>query len=163
MQGRGPYRAVLLAVCFLVFSQVVAAYTVSSITVYPTGSLGGCGSPVPVNVTFAVGNPESDANDFPEAVDMVMFTELDKPVWSLSLMANGGKEQFPEKRSGRVALSDWNLTDFNQNASLEQLMVRLSGYTPRVDRTMNKTVIRISQLDSGNHSITGSNRISLRH
>jgi len=128
---------------------------VSPVTTDPTGSL------VPrtlVNLTFTISNPQSESNDFPDATDLKMFSELDYPTWSIALLSDGELRPLSGKQNGTVFLSDWGVAGFNRNTSHDQVKVMLSGYSPEVKKTMNKTLIRVSQLGLDNNPIRGSIR-----
>jgi hypothetical protein len=147
-------RAALLVIGLIfIFSQIVSAYTVSPITVNPKGSLLQC---EPVNATFVISNPQSDTNDYPSADNIELFTELDSPVWSLTLLTDGDQKVFPKQQSGRVLLSEWNLTGFNRNSSHEQIQINLAGNAPHVPQTSNKTIARILQMSEDNNPVAGS-------
>jgi hypothetical protein len=149
-------RAALLVIGLIfIFSQIVSAYTVSPITVNPKGSLLQC---EPVNATFVISNPQSGTNDYPGADNIELFTELDSPVWSLTLLTDGDQKVFPKQQSGRVLLSEWNLTGFNRNTAHEQIQINLAGNVPRVPQTSNKTIVRIMQTSKDNNPVAGSVR-----
>jgi hypothetical protein len=110
-----------------------------------------------VTVNFTINNPQSDSNDFPVAADLEMFSELEKATWSIAILYEGEQKPLPVIQRASVRLSEWGMNGFNRNTVHEQAMVTLSGHAPRVEQTMKKTVIRISQLDSNHSPITGSN------
>ncbi len=150
-------RAGLVVLCLvLVVCQGVGAFHVSAFTVDPKGSL------VPgtsVNVTFTINNPSSDSDGFPKATDIEMFSELARVSWTLVVFSDEDiTTSFRKQRSGLI-LSEDGIADIILNTqNHEQVIVTLSGTAPVVDMTMNKTLIRITQLDSAGTPIEGSNR-----
>jgi len=148
-------RSALLIIGLLLISAPMAsAYTISPLVVDPNGSL----TPgTPVIVTFIISKPQSGQNDFPGATDLELSTDLVEPAWSVPVISEGVTRPLPARQQATVRLSDWEPGVF-QNVVWEQVMVTLSGHAPGVEQVTNLTVVRITQLDSGNNPIAGSNR-----
>lgn len=148
-------RAALLVIgLLLISSQMVSAFTVSPLVVDPDASLLPCNL---VNISFTIDNRQPNANDFPDAVDLEMFSELYTSTWSLNLLTGKVEKLLPVK-SDHVSLSGWNISGSGLNASHEMIQVVLSGSVPEVERTEKKTLISLYQTDKYNYPVNGSNR-----
>jgi len=143
-----------LIVSALILPSFASAYTISPITVDPKGSLVPC---TPVNVTFFIDSPLLEGNDFPGAADLEMSTDLYRPHWLLSLDESGKDPIGPQVNNSRFLLSETNLTKNNGNLSLSRIYVRLTGLTPQVEMTSNKTLIGVSQIGADGSVTSGSN------
>jgi hypothetical protein len=153
--GETAMRAALLVIgLLLISSQMVSAFTVSPLVIDPAASLPPC---TLVNISFTIDNQQPDANDFPDAVDLEMFSELYSSTWSLTLLKDKGQKILPV-RGDHVSLSGWNLSGVSLNASHEMIQVVLSGYVPRVTQTGKKTIISQYQTDKYNKPLDGSYR-----
>ena len=104
---KGLTKWIITAVFLILCIHTVSAFSVSSITVEPSGSL----TPAtPVIVTFVVDMTASGDETFPSADELQMSTDLDSAKWSYSLVLDGVDTVQPAN-SGRVlSVSGWVLS-----------------------------------------------------
>src|SRR5665647_98818 len=117
---------VLLLICCI---HAVSAFSVASVAIDPSGSL----TPNnPVTISFKV-----ETGDFASDSEVQLFTDLEKPKWTYTIIVSGFELSY--KKSDEVAVR-----------------VSLEGLAPPVDRTTNKTLIRITEYDGNNKPITST-------
>jgi hypothetical protein len=148
---KGLTKWIITAVFLILCIHTVSAFSVSSITVEPSGSL----TPAtPVIVTFVVDMTASGDETFPSADELQMSTDLDSAKWSYSLVLDGVDTVQPAN-SGRVlSVSGWVLS--YPSSVEEAIKVTLQGNAPTVTSTTNKTMIKISEYDSHNNLLSSS-------
>jgi hypothetical protein len=148
---KGLTKWILIAVFLIFCIQAVSAFGVSSITVDPSGSLV---PNTPVIVTFKVDFSASGDETFPNANELQMSTDLDKPKWTYSLVLDGVDAVQPSNTGRVLSVSGWVLS---YPASVEEaLKVTLEGTAPTVSQTSNKTMIRIAEYDSHSNLISST-------
>jgi hypothetical protein len=124
---------------------------VETITVDPSGSL----TPgTPVIVTFKVDLSESGTETFPSTDELDMSTDLDKPIWTYSLVLDGVDTPQPSESGRMLAVSGWILA--YPSTIDESMKVTVQGNAPTTDTTTNKTMIKIQEVDSHNNIITST-------
>lgn len=148
---KGLMKWIVIAV-FLVFCvQAVPAFVVSSITVDPSGAMV---ADTPVIVSFKIELTGSGDTTFPNDNELQMSTDLEKAKWTSSLVLDGVEMPQPDN-SGRVlSVSGWILSYPSEKE--ESLKVTLEGFTPKVSKTSEKTMIKITEYDSHNNPLTSS-------
>lgn len=140
---RGLLRAALLAIgMILFFSQIASAYSVSSFAVDPTGSLD---PDTPVNASVMIFNLPSEAIIAPNDTTIELVTDLDRPVWSATVLTKGNQTALPHKQGKMLLLSEWNASVIFTSPAPIVLQINVSGRAPGVQRTSNQTIIRIFQ------------------
>jgi hypothetical protein len=148
---KGFSKWILIAVSLIICIQGVSAFSVSSITVDPSGSL------VPgtsVLVSYKVDFSASGDETFPSSNELQMSTDLDQAIWSYSIVLDGIDQPQPSG-SGRVlSVSGWILS--YPSSVEESLKVTLEGKAPTVSQTTNKTMIKIQEIDSRNNVISST-------
>ncbi len=149
MKGRTKW--ILIAVFLIVCIQAVNAFSVSSISVDPSGSL----TPgTPVIVTFKVDLSGAGDETFTSGNELQMSTDLDAAKWTYSLVLDGIDQPQPSN-SGRVlTVSGWVLS--YPSSMEESLKVTLEGTTPSVSQTTNKTMIKVAEYDSHSNLLSSS-------
>jgi hypothetical protein len=180
------HRLKFLLAFFLLFACVtpfVSAFSVSSMSVDPSGSL----TPgTPVIVTFKVDFSASGKETFPSANELLMSTDLfkgdfsasgkdtfppdnelqmstdlDSPTWSYSLVLDGVDTLQPSNTGRILSVSGWVLSypTSAKNPSIaktfESLKVTLEGKAPAVSQT-TKNIIKIAEYDSHSNVISSS-------
>jgi hypothetical protein len=136
----------ILILFFIVCIPSVCAISISSVTVNPSGSLTS-GIPVKVQSNIDI------SGVFPSNSQIQLFTELDNPKWTYTIIVNGVENQRPAM--GRtLAISGFELS----YKAFDKVSVRvtLEGVAPSVTQTSNKTIIRITEYDANNRPITSS-------
>jgi hypothetical protein len=148
---KGVTKWIVLAAILLFCVPVVSAFTVSSVTIDPSGSL----TPnTPVTVSYKIQFPASSGETFPSGSELQMSTDLDSPKWSWTLVLDGVDNPRPQESGRMLSLSGFELS---YPSSVDQsVRVTLEGKTPTVDKTTNKTIIKIQEVDQNNNVVTSS-------
>lgn len=148
---KGVMKWIVLAAILLLSVPGVTAFTASSVSVDPSGSL----TPGnPVTVSFKIQFPASSGETFPSGSELQMSTDLDKPKWSWTLILDGVENPRPQASGRILSLSGFELS---YPSSVDQsIRVTLEGTAPSVDQTTNKTIIKIQEVDSNNNVVSGS-------
>lgn len=148
---KGLTKWIVIVVSLILCAQSVTAFSVSSISVDPTGSL----TPgTPVIVTFKVDMSASGDETFPSGNELQLSTDLDAAKWTYSLVLDGVDMEQPSN-SGRVlSVSGWVLS--YPSSVEEALKVTLEGTAPSVSQTTNKTLIKIAEYDSHSNLLSSS-------
>ena len=142
---KGLMKWTLLILLFVMCIQIVSAtISVSSITVDPTGSL----TPItPMTASFKI-----DANDFPSSGEVRLFTDLNNPTWTYTVIVNGVENLRPVVGGNTLVLSAFEL---NYKSSDEvSVRVTLEGTTPFVSPTSDQVLFQISEVDSNGNPTT---------
>ncbi len=148
---KGLTKWIVIVVSLILCAQTVTAFSVSSISVDPSGSL----TPgTPVIVTFKVDMSASGDETFPSGNELQLSTDLDAAKWTYSLVLDGVDMEQPSN-SGRVlSVSGWVLS--YPSSVEEALKVTLEGTAPSVSQTTNKTLIKIAEYDSHSNLLSSS-------
>ncbi len=133
----------VILVCLLsVLIPIVSAFTVSSITVSPSGTLD---PGDPVNISYTVYAASGVA--FPSYDDLQFVTELNDPVWSYAIAVNGVKNIRPVEGGRVLTISGFELSYQNRDEVI--VTVSLAGDIPPGWATgVTRTLVRIQELDS---------------
>ena len=139
---------IALFCCTLFFLiQGVAAFTVGSVSISPSGNLYPENS---VNVSWTVYAASGMA--FPSYDDLQFTTELDDPVWTYSIAVNGVKNTRPVTGDRTVTINGFELGYRNQDEVI--VYVQLQGKIPKgTVLGSNKTLAKIQELDARGYSI----------
>jgi hypothetical protein len=125
----------------------VCALSVASVQIDPSGSL----TPgTPVTVSFKIEN----SGVFPSDNEIQIFTELDKPKWTYTVIVNGVENLRPVMGGRTLSVSGFELN--YKTSDQVALRVALEGVAPPVTQTSNKTLVRVTQYDGNNKPITSS-------
>ena len=148
---KGLTKWIIIAVFLICCIHAVSAFGVETITVDPSGSL----TPgTPVIVTFKVDLSESGTETFPSTDELDMSTDLDKPIWTYSLVLDGVDTPQPSESGRMLAVSGWILA--YPSTIDESMKVTEQGNAPTTDTTTNKMMIKIQEVDSHNNIITST-------
>jgi len=151
MMMKGFNKWVLITVAFLLCIQAVSAFTVSSITVDPSGSL----TPgTPVTVSYKVDLQSTGSTTFSSSNDLQMTTDLEKPQWTYTILLDGIEN--PRQPTGGRTLTITGFELSYKSGVEESVRVTMTGTAPNVDKTTEKTIIKIGEYDSGNSLITST-------
>jgi hypothetical protein len=130
----------------------VPAYQVDTVIIDPPGDLA---SGTPVTVSYRVNISGTGTNEtFPAADELLMSTGLEKSRWEYTLVLDGVENPRSEIFGRTLAVSGWVLS-YPSSAS-ESLKVTLSGTTPRVPAIRNVTLFTVTEYDSHNNPVPGS-------
>jgi hypothetical protein len=144
----GFIKWIIVAISLIFCIQAVAAFSVSSITVDPSGSL----TPgTPVIVTYRIDLTASGDETFPSSNELQMSTDLEKPKWDYTLVLDGVESPQPSNTGRVLSVSGWILSYPAQVE--ESIKVTMQGTAPSVETTTNKTIIRIQEYDSHNNLV----------
>jgi hypothetical protein len=125
----------------------VCAFSVASVQIDPSGSL----TPgTPVTVSFKIEN----SGVFPSDNEIQIFTDLDKPRWTYTVIVNGVENLRPVMGGRTLTVSGFELS--YKSSDQVALRVALEGVAPTVNQTTNKTMVRITQYDGNNKPITST-------
>jgi len=140
---------------FLVFLIVgislVSAVTVSDPVINPTGDLT---AGTNVSVSFKIDMTPAGGLTFPEDNTLQIFTDLNSPQWTSTLIRDGVEHPQPASSSRSIYLSGWVLS--YPSSVQESLRVTLQGMVPSVTKSMNKTIVLVQELDGNNAIIPAS-------
>jgi hypothetical protein len=141
---KGFKALITLTVILLFCISAVSAFSVSSVSIDPQGSL----IPnTPVTVSFKVDN----SGVFPSSDDLQFFTDLDNPKWTYTILVNGIENPRPEMGGRTLTIVGFELS---YKASDEvAVRVTLEGKAPTVTDTTDKTIIRIQEMDAQGRAI----------
>ncbi len=148
---KGLLKWIVLGTILLFLVPVVSAFTVSNLNIEPSGSL----TPgTAVMVSYKLEFSSTGDLTFSEDNELQMSTDLEKPKWTWTLILDGIETPQPQESGRMLSLSGWVL---GYPASQdESVRVTLEGTVPSVDKTTNKTIIRIQEVDSKNNVIESS-------
>ena len=148
---KGFNKWVLIAVAFLLCVQAVSAFTVSSVTVTPTGDL----TPgTAVTVSYKVDFQSSGSTTFSSSNDLQMTTDLANPKWTYTILLDGVENPRQPTGGKSIMLTGFELS--YKSGVEESIRVTLEGTAPSVDKTTDKTIVKIQELDSSGSIITSS-------
>ncbi len=145
---KGLSKWILIGIFLAVCIQGVSAMGVSSITVDPAGSMAPGTS---VTASFSV-----DATGFPAADDLQFFTDLDKPKWTYTIIVGGVELPRPAEGSKTFSILGFELSYLKNPVPEVSVKVSLEGTAPVVDGVANKTILRVSELDTNGRPITST-------
>lgn len=136
--------------------QSVAAFTVASVTVSPSGTLYPGNS---VNVTYTIYVASGTA--FSTYDDLQFVTDLEDPRWTYSIAVNGVKNTRPVTGDHTVTINGFELGYRNQDEVI--VYVLLQGKIPRGSVLgANKTLAKVQELDARGYSI-GYSAVTIDH
>ena len=143
MHGGKPGRAVLLAVCLLVFLiSEVSAYDLSHISVDPSGFL----TPyTPVNISGLVNLPAAPEICFLRKITWDLTTNLINPEWTWTLILDGVEKSDNSVQGHELDISSSELS--YPWTVKESIKFNLEGVSPAVDQTQDKTLLQIQEWD----------------
>jgi len=138
-------------VFLIVGIQLVSAVTVSDPVINPTGDLT---AGTNVSVSFKIDMTPAGGLTFPQDDTLQIFTDLNSPQWTGTLIRDGVEHPQPASSSKSMYLSGWILS--YPSSVQESLRVTLQGTVPAVTKSMNKTIVLVQELDGKNAVIPAS-------
>jgi len=151
-QYQHPLFFFILALLFcFVWVIPAAAFTMPAITVDPPKPLV---SGTPENVTFTVDFQSSGGETFPSIHELQFSTDLENARWNYSLILDGVENPQPPQSCQMMSISGWLLS--YPPTVRESLNVTLEGTVPSVSSPSDKTILDITEIDSGGIPVTGT-------
>ena len=148
---KGLTKWIIIAISLVFCIQAVSAFSVSSISIDPSGSL------VPgqqVLVSFKIDFPADSGSTFPSEGELDLTTDLNNPKWTWTLLLDGVENPRPTEGGRQLSLSGFELS--YPSKVEESVRVTLEGTAPSVTQTTNSSLIKISQTDSNGNLISDS-------
>jgi hypothetical protein len=143
-------KMALLCCTLLFLAQGVAAFSVGSVSISPSGNLYPGNS---VNVSSTVYAATGTA--FPSYDDLQYVTELDNPQWTYSVLWNGVKNTRPVVGGRTLTINGFELGYEDKDEVVVQVL--LQGTIPTGTALgANKTFLKIQELDARGYSIAYS-------
>jgi hypothetical protein len=147
---RNSIKLALFCCTLLFLVQGVAAFTVGSVSIDPSGNLYPGNS---VNVSYTVYAAYGAA--FPSYDDLQFITELDDPAWTYSVVVNGVKNTRPVTGGRTLTINGFELG--YEDKDDVNVQVALQGTIPSgAALGANKTLVKIQELDARGYSIAYS-------
>ena len=137
-------RLLLILIAFLALCAVsVSAFTVQPPDGIPTGDLAP-GTKLTIDTTVSFRS--TGGTTFPGDHSLQLYTDLDSPRWTYTIVLNGIDNIRPPTGSRIARISGFEL-EYPSSMDL-RVRVNLQGTVPEVSTTGDKSIIRIRQLDS---------------
>lgn len=142
---------IIISAIILFCIPVVSAFTVSSVTIDPAGSLTPGDA---VLVSYQIQFPASSGETFPSGSELQMSTDLVNPKWTWTLKLDGIDNPRPTDSGRMLSLGGFELS---YPSSMEQsISVTLEGNAPTVEQTTDKIIVRIQEVDSNSNVVASS-------
>lgn len=147
---RNSLKLALLCCTLLFLVQGVAAFSVGSVSISPSGNLFPGDS---VNVSSTV--YAATGTSFPSYDDLQFVTELDNSQWTYTVLVNGVKNTRPVVRGRTLTINGFELGYEDKDEVVVQTF--LQGTIPTGTALgANKTFLKIQELDARGYSIAYS-------
>ena len=146
MKGLMKWTVLILFLIACIQAVSAEAISVTGVTVDPSGSL----TPgTPVTVQFKI-----DTSNFPSGGEVRLFTDLDNPKWTYTVIVNGIENIRPVEGGRTLSIVGFELS----YKPSDEVSVRttLEGVAPPVTETSNKTLIRVTEYDTNGKVVTSS-------
>jgi hypothetical protein len=138
------FKTWIIVTTILLFCiSAASAFSVSSVSIDPSGSLI---PDTPVTVSYKV-----DTSGFPSGDDLQFFTELESPKWTYTISVNGVDNLRPSMGGKTLTISGFELA--YKSGDLVDLRATLEGKAPMVTQTADKTIIRIQEMGTNGAAI----------
>ncbi len=149
---KGLIKWAVIAIFLIFCVPVVSAFTVTSYTQDPTGSIN---PSTPVTVSFKIDN----SGQFPSTDDLMLYTDLEKPTWTYTIIVNGVENLRPVQGGKSLDITGFELS--YKSGDEVSVRVTLEGTTPTVTTTGDKIIVRITENDARGNAITSTQVIKL--
>jgi len=137
----------ILTIVLLVCVQGASAFTVSSVSIDPSGSL----TPgTAVSAAFKIDGAGSGEN----SNDIQLYTDLVSPKWTYTIIVNDIENIRPVVGSKTLTITGFELS--YKDDDVVDVRVTLEGTAPTVTSTTEKTIVRVSELNSQGSVVTSS-------
>ena len=148
---KGVLKWIVLAAILLISVPCVSAFSVSSINIDPAGSLTPGTS---VLVTYKLQFSASSGETFPSASELQMSTDLESAKWSYTFILDEVENPRPSETGRMLTLGGWEISYPDEVD--EAITVTLEGKVPSVEKSTNKTLIKIQEVDKNNNVVASS-------
>jgi hypothetical protein len=146
---KGVMKWVILAAILFLLIPAVSAFAVQSMTIDPSGSL----TPgTPVMVSYKITFSTSSGETFPSGSTLMMSTDLDSAKWTWTLILDGVENPRPQSSGRKLELSGFELA--YPSKVDESVRVTLEGNAPSTDKTGNKSIVKIVEIDSHSNVVS---------
>jgi hypothetical protein len=135
---------IILTAILLFCISAASAFSVSSVSIDPSGSLIP-GSPVTVSYKVEF------SGVFPSGDDIQFYTDLENPQWAYTIIVNGVENARPGMGGRTLTITGFELS--YKTSDTVAVRATLEGKTPAVTATADKTIIRIQEMDTQGRSI----------
>lgn len=129
----------------IIVMQIVSAVTVLNPIINPTGDLT---AGTKVSVSFKIDMTPNGGVTFPKDNTLQIFTDLNNPQWTTTLIKDGVNESLPQGSGQSIYISGWILS--YPSPLEESILVTLEGSVPTVTKSMNKSIVLVQELDFRN-------------
>jgi hypothetical protein len=147
---KGAIKAVLLCIGMVFIISGVSAFTVTAVTVTPSGTLNPNNA---VNISYTVYAATGTA--FPSYYDLQFVSGLDESVWLYSITVNGVENVRPVEGGRTITISGFELSYRNQDEVI--VKVALKGRIPPASGTgAIKNLVTVQELDARGYVINSS-------
>jgi hypothetical protein len=135
----------LFILIFALVIPVSQAYSVSTVSIIPSGSLAPGTS---VTASFQINISSSGLSTFPEGNTLQIITDLDNANWTWWILLDGVGNVHPKTSGQLLQITSWELSYREDVAREESVRVLLEGIAPQITATQNKIIFDILELDS---------------
>lgn len=146
----GCSRYLLAVILLLLLIPCASAFTVSPVTITPSGVLNP-NDPVEVSCTVYAASGVA----FPSYDDLQFVTELNDPVWYYTVVVNGVENVRPSERGKILTISGFELNYLNKDEVIVKMVLKA-----RVPATAapgaNKMMMKIQELDARSNVLANS-------
>jgi hypothetical protein len=147
---KGAIKAVLLCIGMVFIISGVSAFTVTAVTVTPSGTINPNSA---VNISYTVYAATGTA--FPSYDDLQFVSGLDESVWLYSITVNGVENVRPVAGGRTITISGFELSYRNQDEVI--VKVALKGSIPTTSGTgAIKNLVTVQELDARGYVINSS-------
>jgi len=91
---------------------------------------------------------------FPSDGELQLFTDLDKPKWTYTIIVNGKENLRPVMGGSTISITGFELS--YRPSDVVSVRVTLERAAPLVTQTSTKTIFRVTEYDSNSKPITSS-------
>jgi hypothetical protein len=142
---KGIKTWIILTAILLFCIPAVSAFTVSSVSIDPSGSLIP-GTPVTASLKI------ENSGIFPSGDDLQFYTDLENPKWTYTIIVNGIENPRPVMGGRTLTIVGFELA--YKSSDDVGVRVTLEGKAPAVTETTDKSIIRIQEMDAQGRAIT---------
>jgi len=144
---KGIKTWIILTAILLFCISAASAFSVSSVSIDPSGSL----IPgTPVTASLKVEN----SGVFPSGDDLQFYTDLENPKWTYTIIVNGIENPRPVMGGRTLTIVGFELA--YKTSDDVAVRVTLEGKAPAVTETTDKNIIRIQEMDAQGRPITST-------
>jgi hypothetical protein len=124
-------------------------YSISAVSIDP--SSGTLAPGTLVNISFEKEFRANGDETFPSSNSLQMITDLENPKWTWTLVLNGVENARPQSGGHMLELSGWDLA--YPSDIEESIRVSLQGNVPANNQTINKSMLKVQEIDSRNDPV----------